>query len=395
MYHQRHLILHRKNTELNEMYWAMALRWFALSFINIFIPIYLYNLGFGLVTIFLYLAVLEFVCIFLVPLVGWLSAKFGPKHAMTISFPFTLAMLWLYLTLPSSPWNLWLLIFVGPVAAIFFWISYHIDFSKVKDKDKCGSEISKLQILMALVSAGAPFVGGVIATHYGIDLVFAMTIVFLALAVIPLFKTGEPHIPHSLNFNKIKLRKIYPDFISYGGLGIDSAGALIIWPLFIFLILKSYQSVGMVESLTLIVVVLVTYLAGRKIDSEDKKKVLQRSSLLNGLAWVIKSFVRSISQIIFLNLIMAVTYPFYSLSFFSQYYLHADEGSRVEYITWMEIAILIFRLFFFLLLALLAIYYDIKTVLMIALLLTAGGTFMTAFIRPVAEPAVVNNKMKG
>jgi len=376
------------------MYWAMALRWFALSFINIFIPIYLYNLGFGLVTIFLYLAALEFVCIFLVPLAGWLSAKFGPKHAMTVSFPFTLGMLWLYLTLPQSPGNLWLLILVGPVAAIFFWMSYHIDFSKVKDKDQCGSEISKLQILMALVSAGAPFIGGVIATHYGIDTVFIMTIVLLAMAVVPLFKTGEPHIPHSLNFKKIDLKKIYPDLLSYGGMGIETDGALVIWPLFIYLILKSYQSVGMVESLTLAIVVVVTYLAGKKIDQEDKGKILKKSSFLNGIVWTVKSVVRNFSHILFFNLLTALIYPFYNISFISEYYLHADEGSRVEYITWMEVAILIFRLFFFLLLALLAIYLEIKTVLIIALLLTAAGTFLTGVMRPVVELTAANHKIK-
>ena len=48
-----------KLTELNEMYFIMSARSVALSMIGIFIPIYLYNLGFPLHIIFFYYAFLK------------------------------------------------------------------------------------------------------------------------------------------------------------------------------------------------------------------------------------------------------------------------------------------------------------------------------------------------
>ena len=84
----RHHHFRLKYTELNEIYIFNSLRALAFSFITIFIPIYLLDLGFTIQSIFLYYisfylmeALFESASVRLIRI-------FGPKHVIAISVPF-------------------------------------------------------------------------------------------------------------------------------------------------------------------------------------------------------------------------------------------------------------------------------------------------------------------
>ena len=383
MHIQKHLIDRAKHTELNEIYWAVSLKTFAISFVMIFIPIYLYNLGYTFLQIFLFFAALYFFIAITNELSARVIIKIGPKHTMALSFPLLVFFLWLLLTLPYYKWNLFLLAFVWGFEMAFFWMSYHIDFSKAKHKKTCASELSRIEVLCTIFGAIAPFIGGFIASRFDISFTFLISIIFIVLASLPLFKTGEPHIKNYIDMKKIQPKKIYKDLISYIGMGIDFSAMTVIWPLFVFLLVKTYELVGAIESIALLLMVFITLIVGKLADHEDKQKLLKRGGFVNGSIWLVKAFSQTGLQVLMFNILNAITFPFLKLPFFSEFYLHADEEARIEYILWMERAVNLGRSVLFLFLAFLSLYFDIKIVLIISFILAALGAFMTSLMRPV------------
>ncbi len=382
MREHKHLVDRIKFSELNEIYWVASLRVLAISFIDVFIPVYLYKLGYTFVEIFLFFALVYGFKVLAERLTARLSAKIGPKHGIALSFPLFLLYLWMFSTLPIYNWSLIFLAFISGLANALFWISYHTDFSKVKHNKVCSTEISKAEILTALCGAIAPFIGGYIAYRWNISFSFLLAIFVLVLATFPLFKTSKPHIPRSLDMKKINLKKILPDLLSYAGLGIDDAVGGYIWPFFIFFILETYENVGAVQSLTLLVMVIATFLIGKYSDQKDRHQVLKRGGVINSIVWFIKIFTQTTFQVLVFNIINAIILPFIRLPFISEFYIHADEESRLEYIVLMEETIDLSRTLFFLILMGLAFYLPIKAILILGLLIAGFGTLLVSFMRP-------------
>ena len=86
-----HRLLHfLRNRELNELYASIAIRSFALSMINIFIPIYLLNLDYSLKQVLIFFVFLTGTHAVTSIHAGKISSKFGFKHAILFSVPLLL-----------------------------------------------------------------------------------------------------------------------------------------------------------------------------------------------------------------------------------------------------------------------------------------------------------------
>ena len=131
MHHDVHRVFHfLRNRELNELYASIAIRSFAISLIGIFIPIYLYQIGYSFSLIFFFFALSAiFKAIFIFPSAK-ISYKIGLKHSMLLSMPFLIIFFVLMFSLERFNWSIWFVtIFLGIHTALF-WFSYHTDFSK-------------------------------------------------------------------------------------------------------------------------------------------------------------------------------------------------------------------------------------------------------------------------
>lgn len=374
-----------KITELPGIYWAMGLKTLAVSFVGIFIPIYLYTLGFSLTQIFLFYSLAYFSKGIFDDFFVRIILKYGSKHSFAFSFPLILLYFWLIMTLPEYNWNIYLLALVLGASSSLSWMSYHVEFSKIRRRKSTSKDVSKMQALMILAGATAPFVGGILATRSSIDNTFLLAMGALIFAVFPLFKTGEPHIPRKLNMKKLKVKTIKKDLIGASGMAVHLGALYEVWPLFIFLIVGTYETVGSLESLALILSVITTLYIGGKVNSKNRHKVLERGSSANGILWIIRAFAASTFHIVVLNIIHPLVSPLLRVSYFSEIYMHTDEGSRVEYLLWIERAVDYSRGLLFLVIAIFAMIFSIKTTLIIGLLLASAGAFSVSMLRPAYD----------
>ena len=85
--------------------------------------------------------------------------------------------------------------------------------------------------------------------------------------------------------------------MNFSGYAVESWIGFILWPLFLFIILKSSEAVGAVASLSMILTLVVFYFVGRKTDGSDKEKMLKVSSVFYSVGWISRLFAYNFTSV--------------------------------------------------------------------------------------------------
>jgi len=141
------------------------------------------------------------------------------------------------------------------LAVSFFWIPFNILFAKAKeDKLKVAC---KQNVTGIIATALAPLVGGILATTLPNYILFYFSAFAFILAPLALFK--HERIKHRRDGKKINITlekiKRYRIFVYEGFLKIST---FIAWPLFIYFLFSSISVVGLVKTLTNLVIVILS-----------------------------------------------------------------------------------------------------------------------------------------
>jgi MFS family permease len=317
MSHLPHRLLLRdsvkiKNTELAEIYKSVSVKTFAESLVGVFVPIYLYNLGFGLPDIFLYF-ILWFVTKTVIQIpVSRLVGRRGPKHVMSLSYLIRIAYMAMLASFPTLGWSLYWTAPVGAMVIALFFTSYHVNFSKVHNV-KTGKDIATVNILVAIASALGPFIGGLLAESFGVPTVLLIATGLMIFAAGPLFSTSEAvGSHHTVSFRTLDwapVRRQIPLILLEGT---EVIIVNLMWPLYMALYLfgsRSYGEIGFVVALSLVAAIAVEYSTGDRLERGQSRIILRLSSLLLAVASLGRIFVRSLGQAVgvdILNRICAV-----------------------------------------------------------------------------------------
>ncbi|KKQ93739.1 MAG: Major facilitator superfamily [candidate division CPR2 bacterium GW2011_GWC1_39_9] len=377
--------LHRiKFSELNEIYLFMTLRSFLVAMASIFIPIYLYNLHYSIQSIILYYFYLFlFEAIFEI-VSSYSILRFGPKHNIALSVPFLILHFFMLSNVGTYRWPFWLLAMIQAISMALFWQGYHFDFSKAKHRGSAGKEVSKMYIMLWFVSALAPFFGGFIAENYGMQYVYLFVLIGLILALIPLLSTSEPPVKDHFILKRVKIKDIYRQQLSYAGSGIEASVSLFIWPFFVYLIVLSYQMVGALASLASLAGVFTTYMVGKKTDKKIKSDYIKRGSYLTGVSYFLRLYAKTASHVLLFNVFGSICHAIFLSPWFAEYYLHADEESRLEYLYIMEVTADLSRVIFFGLIFVFSLYFSLESTLILGILIGGLASFMIS-VMPLSK----------
>ena len=211
---------------------------------------------------------------------------------------------------------------------------YHIDFSKIEDKKLSGTELSLMSVLVALSSSIGPVTGGFIAKHFGITTVFCIAIAVLLFAIRPLLQTREAVQQHLIHWRAIEWRHLPRSALSFGGMGMDHAANLIIWPLFIFLVAfreNPYAGVGIVMSISLGLSIITDYGIGKWIDSGRRLLVKRVSAGIAIITHSLRQFGLTPLRILGFNIAGEISDAGVVIASTSELYQHVNDH-RIEYI---------------------------------------------------------------
>jgi len=322
MHSQHHFFHFLRNRELNELYASIAIRAFAFSLAGVFIPVYLYQLGYSFTTIFFFYGILGLITAVFSLISAKVFSKVGLKHCMLISMPFLIILFALLYTLETFKWPIILLSLIYGIHAAFFWVPYHIDFTKFSDKKQRGMEVGFSKIVASIFAALGPLAGGLILAFFGFHILFITVIIFLIGSIIPLFLTKEIHQRFHFSLKEFFQGQKLKEVLGFIGYGAEVRLGWVVWPLFIFLFIlgEKYISLGIVSSLALFSGMVFTFLAGRLSDPKKRKGILKIGAGANAVIWVIKSFIVTPIQVIITDIFYGATQatmhvPFDALSY--------------------------------------------------------------------------------
>lgn len=329
--------------ELSELYVSTMLRSLSLSLIGIFVPIYLYELGYDLHVIFLFMASL-FVARMVSDLIsGFLVARFGPKHIMLISYIMQIVSLAQLLSLPSLHWPLASVAATYGLANSLFFTAYHVDFSKIIHAEHGGKELGSMTILERIGAAIGPVAGGVVATMFGAEYTIEAAIVVMAAAVIPLFASAEPVRPRQkLHFSGLPYRRLWRDYLSYAGsVGCSNTISVGIWPLFIAVVIftsHTYAAVGLVTSISIISAIVSARLIGQLIDKRRGRQLLGVAAAATSFVHLIRLMTFGFGGVTLVGMADQALTSGYKMPYTKGMYDRADSlpGYRIAYLVTME-----------------------------------------------------------
>ncbi len=336
--HNRITFRHAKLSQMGELYISTMISSLAKSLIGIFVPVYLYQLGYSLDVIALFYLFIYGTRIVTDGIAGWLIGEFGPKHMMILSHMFLITQLYMLATLEQYEWSLLLIGALQIVSTGLFFMSYHTAFSKIHSDKHGGKQIGTMIRFVKLSSALGPLVGGIVATYIGVDAVLYVSIALILLSVTPLVLSPEPvrgrqHITTA----GFPWKKVKYDLIANSGLAGDQMISLIVWPLFVSIFVFNsnvYLSVGMLTTVGLIMSVVVTKLFGSMIDSGKGGGLLRFTSAFQAIGHVARMFISTSAAATGMNMVSEPLSVGIRMPFSKAVYDAASsyEGYRIVYI---------------------------------------------------------------
>jgi len=304
----QHYLHFLHNRELSELYASISLRSFALSFIGVFIPIYLIQEGYAIASVFLFYAIASAVHAIVIIPAAKICSRYGFKHSILFSIPFLiLALIGLYSLHLFAP-----LFYIVPMlfgmSGGLFWMGYHLDFTIFSNKKHRGKEISFAHILFMLFSAAGPFVGGLTVFFFGFKIMFMLSSVILLLSTIPLFISKDTHRSFKFSLEKPFEKRKIKDLLAFLGLGIETSVGNVIWPIFIFFMIfgEKYTSLGSVTTFSIVFSSIFITIIGRFSD-KNRRLTLKLGVAANALVWIVRTFVSTVSQVFIIDAFYGVT----------------------------------------------------------------------------------------
>jgi len=346
------------NKELRRGFFGLYFGRMAMSIANgligIFLPIFLYNLLEGNVSLIMgYYALAGITYVFLVAFGAQFLNKFGFRKSLVLgSFLAAAVNTAYYFTTKENALILLSLALISLVLfRMFFWIPYHVDFAVFTNKGKKGGQVGLMLGTMTLVGIAGPMIAGYIIQSSSMQVLFSIAVIIYLLSMIPFRMVPRTNERFSWSYAKVwrelfakKNRGIVWASMAVGA---EDIIGFTIWPIFIFILLKgNYFQVGALESFIVGITVLLQLMFGHYLDRMGKKhKMLKTSSILYALGWIIKIFVATAIQVFVAGLYHRITKVLTDTSYDAIFYeTAADQGHYIdEYTVLSEMAINIGR----------------------------------------------------
>ncbi|MFA6461739.1 MAG: MFS transporter [Candidatus Woesearchaeota archaeon] len=330
--------------ELTQVYISAAIRSFAISLISLFVPLYLYvELGYSLnQTIWMFMVYAVALAVFS-PIAAKFAARFGFKHSVLVSVPLYLGFIGMLYLLPFYKIPLYVLGITLGTSLAFYWMGMHLIFMKASDCKHRGEEVGKRESISILATMVGPILGGLLINLLGFKPVFLFTGILLFISAFFLFLSKDQHTRYHFSLTSLFDPKEWKNYLFFISRGTRALAAGVIWPLFIFVILKDYLSLGIVESILAGISAFLLWFMGRYSDHLNKHKILHWTTWFEALSWGGRALVTTIDQILSVTIFGSLTYGIFEAPAGALEYDKAC-GDKTAYFVNREIFICVGRL---------------------------------------------------
>jgi MFS family permease len=340
----------RGSKSLAGIYSNQLLRSFGFALISILIPVYLLELGYSLNNVFSYFIVYYLFLFIFSPLSLLLAKKIGYKPIMIANVFIAAAYFILLNELAKIGISIYLIAIIGGIEGAFYWIPLGSFFARLSSKEKRGSQFGMHIVLGQISGFVAPFVGSLAATYLGFSFLLYASAIAIIVSAIPLFSMEniKPKTRFSF-YNTLNLTKTHRKyFIGSIFQNMISEVEFVIWPIFIFITLKNYISVGFVGTLISLGMIIFTFVIAKISDKKGKKYLLKAGGFLYIFIWISRIYFDSSLFLYIISVLagffmLTLEVPFQAIT----YDKAAEEKDPDEFVVFKEIPNLIARVTIF------------------------------------------------
>lgn len=345
--------------ELRELYYFSLLFSFAYALILIFEPVFFYKEGFSLSFISLYYAIHYTLYILLLPLGGKFASRFGLERSLSFSLPFFVAYFLVLASIPSNHNLVWLAIPLLTLHKIFYWPAFHANFAKFGDSKNRGTELSWMRGLRFGIGILGPLIGGFVAAAYGFPALFILTSILVLISSFPLLRTKERYRVSTFRYSdawKIVISRRYRNMTkSMVGMG-ENYIDMVFWPIFLFIILGSTDRLGILSSVTIAVMTIMSFFIGELSDRMPRSSVIKMHVPFMMLGHLFRPIAFTVPAVFLTDTLSKMAFAGVNLPLTYKLYTQSNTTSILRYMVAFEMALSVVKALAALLIAIVFFY---------------------------------------
>lgn len=334
----------KSTREIKELFGTVLTMEFANSMVSIFVPIFLYSIGFSLFKIVIYYTAIYIIYFFIVPLSGkWIKSR-GFEHCLLYSTFFYILK---YLCLFGVSYHPLFIIPTGLMeifSRAFYWPAYHCNFAMYSSVSTQGRAIGFKYVLSSIILIVGPVIGGFVSELWGFRFLFILVVLLSIGSHIFTFSTLEKfepeHFSYKNSFKRLFEKRNRKQLFSYMGSGEEFIG-MFLWPIFIYLLVKDFSDIGIIYGISAVIMAFATLYIGRITDEKDNKSVLRFGSYIYSLVLLIRLFVTGALSISLAESLGKIGKKMIVIPISAITYKRAHNGHLVKKIIFYEMAWLI------------------------------------------------------
>lgn len=349
---------------------------FARSMIEVFIPIYLYTIGFGLDSIFLYFLIMLLIsAVICIPL-SYLGTIIKYKWLIFIgAIFFGLTNIYLF-NMTNTILSLWKLALFYSLYRRCYWIGKRYYELNVVPKDHMANNVSKVIIVTQIATIFASYFGAILINNVDKNYSIFVAVIIFMISIIPLMMIDEPKSTHKFSIKEFQLFENIPKkdmlaMILYEFLYIASFA----FPLYLFLHVKdNFEYIGIFNIFVGISSMIFVYFFSKKMD-KDKYNYLLVSGLLLGATLILKLNLTMTIAILAIGILEGIFSKMYDVGYTRDVYFLGCHFDRACYNAHYEIVQNFSRLAIFMIIF--TFTQDLKIILYICII----GIIISSFIK--------------
>ncbi len=386
-----HLVLHKSlNDPMSKLYFYQAMLTFVKSLIGIFVPVYLYKLGYSFIEILLYTMGVGIMYLILIPISIKTINKIGFKYTLLLTTPIYLFHITTLNFLDSGILFYHLSWISFGIYVSFFWPAMHSEIAVSGSKKHRGSQLGTLQIISTIVATLAPLIGGIFLDQSGYFYLLILASIILFIGFIPLFfskdiKLENYKFSYSDYFRLIKNKKTKNSKLAFISEGIElSIVGIHVWPILVFILLsQSFIKFGMLISAVSVLSVFFILYFRKFIDGKDRNKILNIITKVMSFNYLLKSLVLFFGSffLYFVESIGKLVQNSFSISYYSIFYNNASKMNYMDYIILRELYLHIAKIIGSIIIIIFALFFEVNVqflsiVLIFGILFAFGLNYM-------------------
>lgn len=282
---------------------------FSKLLVELFIPLILYDYGFTIKNIILYMIIKYTLCIIMIPITMKINKKISWSKIMILS-SFFFSLTYIYLNIMTkSLLSLIILSIIFSIYLIFYWLGRHIYGLSIIEDKKTTDNVSLYTIFTVLGSIPAMYIGSLILKYFGFITLTIIVLILMLISIIPLTKINK-----DIKYIKPNLKPIIKTFLkrNYLFTFIEQFRYILnnIFPLYIYLyIKKEFTYIGITNLICGIGSIIYIFIISKKMD-KNKKDYLSITCILLSILYIGKLNINNTNLfyiIVFIEGILKVT----------------------------------------------------------------------------------------